>query len=120
MSNQPSPTDFPNNNPTWSKPVPADDGGPIFPSDEAPATSGGRFAIAGFVLGIISVLLLFLPNLPFLMTITSILGIIFSWIGRKSPRSGLANAGLLLSSITLLVLIVGAICIIASTINKGH
>ena len=54
------------------------------------------FAIAGFVLGIVS----FIPYLEWL----GILGIIFSVMGMKSEKKGFAIAGLVISIISLLLL----------------
>ncbi len=71
---------------------------------------GGGLAITGFVLGIVSLVSLFvffIISLP-----TAIAGIIFSSFGlRKNPNRGLAIAGLVMSIIALLLsaLLVGFI-----------
>lgn len=100
----------------------SDDGGPLFKSDvdPAPPLRGSGTAIAGFVLGILSVILLFIPFNVIISGLISLSGVILSWIGRRSARSGLANAGLLLSGIALLLMIVTYVCLLSSMLGKHH
>ena len=70
------------------------------------ATRGAGQATAGLVLGIISMIGWLIPLTGFPL---SILGIIFSAIGRNSSYRGRATAGLLLAIIALILTIVNAV-----------
>lgn len=67
----------------------------------APADSGGGFAIAGLILGIIGIIV---ALLPFCGVPVSIVGIVMSALGRRSLfRKTMANWGLALSIIGLVL-----------------
>ncbi|HEX4205959.1 MAG TPA: hypothetical protein VHZ51_17535, partial [Ktedonobacteraceae bacterium] len=94
---------------------------PIFGSDAGLARPlrNGSTAITGFVLGVFSVLIaFFLPVSPIFPIFLSIAGVVFSWLGRRSPRRGLANAGLMLSGISLLFIIIASLCLLGSNLHK--
>ncbi len=72
----------------------------------APAASGGNgSAVAGFVLGLLGLIVSIVPLFVFVFPgILDILGIVFSAIGRRNaqrgaPQGGLATAGLVLAII---------------------
>lgn len=69
--------------------------------ESLPKDTISGFAVTGLVLGIISVLLCWIPFLDLLL---GILAFIFSIIGfKKSTKQGVAIAGIIFSSISILV-----------------
>ncbi|HET8908969.1 MAG TPA: hypothetical protein VFN11_18580 [Ktedonobacterales bacterium] len=66
----------------------------------APAEPGSGQAVAGLVLGIVSVVVAFIPCLGLASPVTGIIGLIMGIQGRKSvSRHGMAVTGIVLSSI---------------------
>ncbi len=80
---------------------------PSFPQQniyvqQAPVKKSNGLGTAGFVLSLVALLMCWVPYLNFLLWL---LGLIFSFIGVfKAPR-GLAIAGLIISSIQIIVTI---------------
>lgn len=65
-----------------------------------PEEPGSGQAVAGMVLGIISVVFAFIPCLGFVSLVTGIIGLVMGIMGRKAvSRHGMAVAGIVLSSI---------------------
>jgi uncharacterized membrane protein len=83
-----------------------------------PAEPGRGIALAGFILGLVS---LFTSWIPFLGILVSVVGIILSAMGQRSiSRKGLAIAGLVLSIITLVITVIVTIAILASASTYSY
>ncbi|HJT59559.1 MAG TPA: hypothetical protein VJ761_23825 [Ktedonobacteraceae bacterium] len=83
-----------------------------------PTEPGRGIALAGFILGLVSI---FTSWIPFLGMIVSIVGIILSAMGQRSiSRKGLAIAGLILSILTLIVALILTIAILASASSSSY
>ena len=61
------------------------------------------YAVASLVLGCLAIPAAFISCFDFGGALVSILGVIFGAMGTKSPRKGMAIAGLILSGLGLLV-----------------
>lgn len=122
MNSDRPPTDIANGgNAAWERASIPNNSEPIFESDAGLARSSrsGSTAIAGFVLGVLSVLVaFFLPVSPIFSIFLSIVGVICSWLGRRSQRRGLANAGLVLASISLLFVVVASLCVLGEAMGR--
>ena len=72
-------------------------------------------AITSLVLGIASVILLFIPvpYLSYIAIVSAIVGIILAIVAKKKSPSGMATAGLVLSIIALVVCIIYIIAVAA-------
>ena len=83
----------------------------------APPEPGRALAIAGLIVGIISLF----TWLPFLGFPISIVGIILSAIGQRSvSRKGMAVAGLVLSIVTLILTLITTIAFLASSSSSSY
>ncbi len=74
-------------------------------------TQGGGIAVAGLVLGIVSIVFFWIPVFDVLL---SIVGLVLSLLGRRSlSRRGMALAGLICSIIGLVLALIITIAFIA-------
>ena len=103
----PNPYDTPSTPPPNPYAPPVYGQQPVYPYPATPQPERGRgLAIAGMILGIISMVAWLLPFLGFP---TAIVGLILSILGRRSvTRKGMALAGIILSSIALALSICNA------------
>ena len=75
------------------------------------AAKGNGLAIAGFVTGLLGLILSLIPILFYAGIILDFFGIVFGWIGRSRakepgvPHRGLATAGLVLGIVGVLVFV---------------
>jgi hypothetical protein len=76
----------------------------------APAEPGSGQAVTSLVLGIVSIVIAFVPCLGFAAIVTGIVGLVMGILGRKSvSRHGMAVTGIVLSSIGLGLVVLAAI-----------
>lgn len=72
---------------------------------------GNGMGVAGFVLALLGLILCWVPILNWILWI---LGLVFSIIGMFKPKKGLAIAGLVISCLYILLVIVFASVILAA------
>ena len=78
------------------------------------------FAVASLVLGIVSVVFCFFGTWAIIGLATGIVGIVLAVKGQKSPKKGLATAGLVLSIIGVAlcgIMFIFALCVV-NTVNN--
>lgn len=98
---------------------------PVAPAPAAPVGTGKNgIALAGMILGIISVATCWIWCFPWTATICGIMGLILSVLGKKKALetgvgAGQAKAGLICSIIGLAISVVPIIMIIAALISSG-
>ncbi|WP_152559355.1 hypothetical protein [Tumebacillus flagellatus] len=77
---------------------------------------GGGLAIAGMIVGIVGLVLSWIPFFGFLVNLT---GLILSSFGMKSRERGMAVAGLVTSIIGLLIAILMTVIVIIGIVVDG-
>lgn len=81
--------------------------------------TGGGLAVTSLVLGIVGIVLVFIPIIGYITLPMAILGVIFGVVGwRGGERKGMAITGTILSVIVL-VLFVIAVAVIANALNEA-
>lgn len=66
----------------------------------------GGFDIASLVLGILALLLVFLPWGPVLTFVFGLVGLVFGFIQKKRGQTRLGRAGIILNSLAIIVAVV--------------
>lgn len=91
---------------------------PVMNQPPMPSQPSKGMSIAALVLGILSIILFWVPYANYVILVLSILGVVFGAKGMKDNATGsghgLAIAGLVLSIIGLCFCVVGVICSICS------